>query len=117
MKVIKISEVQSEELTSDLFEGKVMRQPFIENEMSGEFRANLVTFSPGAKSVFHSHTNDQVLYVTEGKGIVATKDKEQVVMPGMMIFIPAGEVHWHGAVPNSSFAHISFTIPGAKTTF
>ena len=117
MKVIKMSEVQSEEAKSDLFEGKVTRQPLITPEMSGAFRANLVTFNPGARNVFHSHTNDQVLYVTEGKGIVATKEEEQTVLPGMIIFIPAGELHWHGATPDSSFAHIAFSIPGAKTTF
>ena len=117
MKVIKISEVPSEEATSDLFKGKVMRQPLINSEMSGQFRANLVSFNPGARNVFHSHTNDQVLYVTDGKGIVATKEEEQAVMSGMMIFIPAGELHWHGAAPDSSFAHIAFSIPGVKTTF
>ena len=117
MNVIKMSEVPSEEATSDLFKGKVTRQPLINAEMSGQFRANLVSFNPGARNVFHSHTNDQVLYVTEGKGIVATKEEEHAVMPGTIILIPAGELHWHGAVPDSSFAHIAFSIPGAKTTF
>ena len=115
MKVIKMSEVKPEEATGGLFKGRVTRQPLIDPVLSGEFRASLITFSPGAKNVFHSHTNDQVLCVTEGKGIVATKEEEQVVTSGMIIFIPAGELHWHGAVSDSSFSHISFTVPGQKT--
>ena len=117
MKVIRMSEVKPEEATGGLFEGNVTRQPLIEPGLSGEFRASLINFSPGAKNVFHSHTNDQVLCITEGEGIVATKEEEHTVTAGTIIFIPAGELHWHGAVPDSSFSHISFTVPGQKTTF
>ena len=117
MKVIKMSEVKPEEVTGNLFEGKVTRQTLIDPELSREFRASLISFSPGGKNVFHAHTNEQVLYVTKGKGIVATEAEEHTVTPGMLILIPAGEVHWHGATRDSSFAHVSFTIPGHKTTF
>ena len=82
-----------------------------------EFVASLTNSSPGAKNVFHSHSCDQLLLITEGKGFAATKDKEHTVTAGTIIFIPDNEVHWHGAVPDSSFSHISFTVPGQKTTF
>jgi len=65
-----------------------------------------VNFSPGAVNVFHTHTSDQILYVTEGKGIVATENEEVTVTPGTIIFIPAGERHWHGATKETAFSHI-----------
>ena len=71
----------------------------------------LITFSPGARNKFHTHTTEQVLYVTDGKGIIATENEETVITPGMLAYIPAGEKHWHGAIEDSSFSHISITPP------
>ena len=117
MKVVKTSDVKPEEATGNLFEGKVTKQSLFDAGMAKELRANLINFGPGAKNVFHTHTNEQILYVTEGEGIVATEHEEQVVTAGTIIFIPAGERHWHGATQNSSFSHISITVPGIKTNF
>ena len=117
MEIIEMSKVEPQEATSSLFEGKVLRRSLINPELSQYFQANLITFDPGAKNVFHSHSKDQILYITEGKGIVATKEEVRTVTPGTIILIPAGELHWHGALPDSSFAHISLTVPGQKTSF
>jgi quercetin dioxygenase-like cupin family protein len=78
--------------------------------------ALLVTFNPGSKLSFHTHSSEQVLFVTEGKGILATRDKEYVVTPGMIIFIPAGEDHYHGATEDSSFTHLAFYKGETKVT-
>ncbi len=117
MKVVKTSDVKPEEATGNLFKGKVTKQSLFGTEMAKELRANLINFGPGAKNVFHTHTNEQILYVTEGEGIVATEHEEQVVTAGTIIFIPSGERHWHGATQNSPFSHISITVPGIKTNF
>lgn len=117
MKIIKMSDAEAKAATGNLFVGEVSRRTLINAELSNEFMASLITFSPGAKNVFHTHTNEQVLYITEGKGIVATEKEEHIVTPGMIVFIPSGELHWHGATKDSSFSHISFTVPGLKTIF
>jgi quercetin dioxygenase-like cupin family protein len=95
-------------------QGPVYRKALIDAKDTGGFGILLVTFSPGARLNFHTHTFEQILYVTEGKGIVATRQKEQTVTPGTVIFIPAGEVHWHGATKDSSFSHIAIQKPGIK---
>jgi quercetin dioxygenase-like cupin family protein len=74
----------------------------------------LVSFGKGARLNFHVHTYEQFLYVTEGKGIVATKTEEKIVTPGMTVYIAPGEVHWHGATKDSKFAHICLQKPGIK---
>jgi len=117
MKIVEMSTVKPEEATSRLFEGKVTRQTLVNPGQSPNFQASMITFSPGAKNIFHSHTKDQLLWITEGRGIVATKEEERIVTAGTMIHIPAGELHWHGAVADSSFSHISFTVPGQETSF
>ena len=55
---------------------------------------------------------EDLLVVTAGKGIVATESERRVVNPGDVIFIPAGEKHWHGAAEDSTFSHIYVSKKG-----
>jgi len=73
-----------------------------------------VSFDPGARTHWHSHPEGQVLYVLEGKAFVKTEDGEHVEAgPGDTVYAPAGELHWHGAAPDSSMTHLSITYGGA----
>lgn len=111
MKVVKTSDIEAQESTSQIFRGKVSMQPII-GKSEDELRVAVVNFSPAAVNVFHTHTSDQILYVTKGKGIVATENEEVSVTPGTFIFIPAGERHWHGATKDTAFSHIFISPPG-----
>jgi quercetin dioxygenase-like cupin family protein len=75
----------------------------------------LVRFEAGAGNKTHAHTGDQVLIITEGEGLVKTESEQHVVTPGMVVYIPRGERHSHGATPDSAFAHISVQTPGETT--
>jgi len=110
-----VSTVESNE-TNDQIVGKgpVIKKELIATKDTGGFGALLVTFKPGARLNFHTHTYEQILYVTEGKGIVATRSEEKVVTPGTIVYIEPGEVHWHGATKDSSFSHICIQKPGIK---
>ncbi len=112
MRIVKPTEPKAEEATSKMFEGKVYRIPLIDDKIAREIRVTMITFNPGARNTFHSHTGEQVLYVTEGKGIVADEQEECIVTPGTVIYIPAGERHWHGATEDSPFSHLSILRPG-----
>ena len=90
-----------------VLQGPISMKRLIDANTSGGFGVLLVTFSPGARLNFHTHPAEQILYVTDGKGIVATKDKEYTVTPGTVISIPPDEVHWHGATKDSSFSHLA----------
>jgi quercetin dioxygenase-like cupin family protein len=84
--------------------------------MSHDFNLNIVNFSAGARYKMHTHTSDQVLFVTAGKGIIATETRQEVITVGDVVHIPAEEKHWHGATPDSAFSHIALTAKGSKTT-
>ena len=116
-KTCLTKQLKNESLPSKLFEGRVYRQSLIDPEIAKEFRVSLITFSPGARNVFHTHTNEQVLYVTDGKGIVATEEEEHIVTPGTVILIPAGDRHWHGATKDTSFSHLSIIVTPGETSF
>ena len=87
--------------------GPVYMRRLINAKTTGGFGVSLVTFGPGARLNFHTHPVEQILYVTEGKGILATKEEEKIVTPGMVVVIPPDEVHWHGATEDSSFTHLA----------
>ena len=118
MKVIKSDDVTEIDASDApiFFGGKVSRRPLVGDGASKFFNFNIVSFAAGARNKFHTHTSDQVLFVTEGRGIVATEQEEVVVSEGDTILIPAGQKHWHGATPESGFAHVALTTPDSETT-
>lgn len=79
---------------------------------SDGWAASLTTFGIGGRLNWHTHDSEQILYITDGRGIVATKDKEYVVTPGTIVYISAGENHWHGATPESTMTHLNIQKAG-----
>ncbi|OGO31954.1 MAG: hypothetical protein A2Z29_06135 [Chloroflexi bacterium RBG_16_56_11] len=115
MIVVNSNSVKPAPLADEIVaKGPVNRRPLIDVKETGGFGAALVTFSPGAKLNFHTHDSEQILYVTDGKGVIATREKEYVVTPGSIVFIPAGEVHMHGATASTSLTHLAVQKVGIK---
>jgi len=111
MKVMWVDYLQVMPDPLGLFFGKVQRQNLLEKGTAGLVVA-MVTFDPGAGNRMHAHTGEQVLVVTEGKGVVATETGDQIVTVGTIVYIPANEMHSHGATKDSAFAHLSIQTPG-----
>jgi 4-carboxymuconolactone decarboxylase len=116
MKVIKTDQVKKETTEAKLFTGPVTMQTFVDTSLSKRFSIRQVNFDRGVRNKFHSHSIEQVLIVTVGKGIVATDKEEITVFPGDIIFIPAGEKHWHGAAKGETFSHLYVMSPDSETT-
>ncbi|MEJ8672712.1 cupin domain-containing protein [Streptomyces sp. MS1.AVA.1] len=73
--------------------------------------AALVRFTPGARTNWHSHANGQTLHITDGVGLVGTRDGNVVrVGAGQTVKCPAGEEHWHGATDTTLMAHIAMVV-------
>ena len=80
-----------------------------------------VTFEPGCRNWWHIHHaksgGGQMLLVTAGRGYYQEWGKEaQEIKPGDVIHIPAGVKHWHGAAPDSWFAHLAIEVSGEETS-
>ena len=116
MIIVQNSDVRAEESTGEMVaQGKVYRKLLISQEMAGGgLQFAEVSFEPGARLASHVHDFEQVIYVTEGTGILATETEEHVVKAGDVVFIPPGEVHWHGATKDASFAHVAAFKGGSK---
>lgn len=78
-----------------------------------------VTFVNGAHTHWHIHHNScQVLVAESGRGYYQIwGEAPHELKPGMVVTIPAGVKHWHGAAPGSMFQHISVmqSVPGITT--
>ena len=90
------------------FTGDVSLTPLIAAPAPARLNAVSVTFSPGARTNWHTHPLGQTLYITDGEGR-AQKDGGPVIalQPGDVIFFAPGERHLHGAAPDSAMTHIA----------
>src|SRR5713226_9717522 len=70
MKVHKPSEIPAQPVNAPLCTGgPVTRQTLLTPEASNDFNLGIVNFSPGARNKMHTHSSDQVLFVTAGKAL------------------------------------------------
>ncbi len=94
--------------TDDKFTGSVrIDTPFKAGEPSNFYGAN-VTFDPGSRTAWHSHTMGQLLIVTSGTGLVQRwGDPVQEIDKGDVVWIPPHQKHWHGASPDSPMSHVA----------
>ncbi len=72
-----------------------------------------VTFEPGCRNNWHiHHKGGQILLVTGGRGYYqAWGEQAQELHPGDVVHIPPEVKHWHGAAPDSWFAHLAVAVP------
>ncbi len=96
----------------DIFEGGVRAKEILPATASGGVRVYDVEFPTGSRTVWHTHSVDQLLIVIDGEGIVATEGEERVVRVGDVIAFPAGERHSSGATADRSMRHLAIMNPG-----
>lgn len=72
-----------------------------------------VTFEQGCRNNWHiHHKGGQVLLCTAGRGYYQEWGKEpQELHAGDVVNIPPEVKHWHGAAPDSWFAHVAIEVP------
>ena len=91
------------------FTGEVWLAPLSEKEELNLPMAN-VTFEPGCRNSWHSHKAGQLLIAAAGIGYYQEKGQPaRRLFPGDIVEIAPGVEHWHGAAPDSWFAHIAIT--------
>src|SRR3954451_19308694 len=100
---------------AEWFTGDVSIEPIVQPHDGSTLNVGSVSFSPGARTAWHSHAGGQHLHVTEGRGLVQARGEAIVsISVGDIVWAPDGEEHWHGAARDSAMTHTSHTI-GAAT--
>ena len=95
------------EMFSKYFIGQAYLAPLTQNKALNCPISN-VTFEPGCRNNWHSHTGGQILVVISGKGYYQARgEAARLLLPGDVVEIPANVEHWHGAAPDSWFSHLA----------
>ena len=90
------------------FSGRCWLAALSKNEKTTGVPIHNVTFEPGCRNNWHSHTGGQILVCVGGEGwYQARGEKARKLLPGMVVEIPPNVEHWHGAGPKTWFAHLS----------
>jgi hypothetical protein len=77
------------------------------------FNLGIVNF-PAVRNKMHTHSSDQVLFVTAGTGIIVPRRRRRKSPVGDVVHITADE-HWHGQT-TFRLSHIALTAKGSTTT-
>ncbi|MCM1312129.1 MAG: carboxymuconolactone decarboxylase family protein [Bacteroides sp.] len=89
------------------FTGTVWIHP-LTNEKNLNVPMFNVTFESGCRNKWHRHSGGQILIATAGTGYYQEKGKPaRRLFPGDIVEIAPDVEHWHGAAPDSWFAHIA----------
>jgi quercetin dioxygenase-like cupin family protein len=93
---------------AEWFTGDVYLTPIYRGAEPSRMSVSLVRFTPGARTNWHRHAVGQTLHVTEGTGLVGTRDGSVVrVRAGDTVICPPDEEHWHGATTDTFMSHLA----------
>jgi quercetin dioxygenase-like cupin family protein len=97
------------------FTGVVYVSTLVKDALTFNCASSNVTFTPGARSHWHTHAAGQILLVTEGVGYYQEKGQPiRLLRKGEVVQAQPGVEHWHGASPQQGMTHISLNVNTEK---
>lgn len=115
MPVIKAGARPTRQAPAANFTGVVWMDEVVVGEKPSRMRATRVSFTPGARTNWHTHPVGQVLHVLSGEGRYQQEGEAVVALfPGDTVIIPPDARHWHGAAPGSLFSHLAMSETSDK---
>ncbi|MFJ2987177.1 cupin domain-containing protein [Collimonas sp. NPDC087041] len=93
---------------AEYFTGTVRVDPLFPANAPARALGVSVTFEPGARTAWHTHPLGQTLIVTAGRGLIQLWEGPiQEINAGDVVWIAAGEKHWHGASVATAMTHVA----------
>jgi quercetin dioxygenase-like cupin family protein len=93
---------------SDWFTGDVYIDAVGTPSGASRLSANIVHFTPGARTAWHTHPNGQTIFVLEGVCLCQSRGGPiDLVRPGDRVFFEPDEEHWHGATATRFMTHLA----------
>jgi len=108
MNIVRSCTQPSGKGPAEWFTGAVRIDPLFGPPEPARVAGALVTFEPGARTVWHTHPLGQTLIVMTGCGRVQReRGPIEEIRPGDVVWFEPGEKHWHGASPATAMSHIA----------
>lgn len=110
MQITRSGSQPSQKGSAEYFAGSVRIDSRFQGSAPARIGGAFVTFEPGARTAWHTHPLGQTLIVTAGCGWVQRDGSvKEEIRPGDVVWIPAGEKHWHGATATTAMSHIAIS--------
>jgi len=110
MQVIRSANRKTGRGPATNFTGTVFSDEVVTPTSPSRMRASVVSFTPGARTAWHSHPVGQTLFCLSGAGRVQREGEQvQEIRAGDTVIIPPNVRHWHGAAPDKLFAHLAMS--------
>src|SRR5579862_8813779 len=101
MPVIRAANRTTKQGAASTFTGTVFQDEVVVGQTPSRMRGSVVSFTPGARTAWHSHPVGQTLFCLSGAGRVQREGEQlQEIRPGDTVIIPPDVRHWHGAAPD-----------------
>jgi quercetin dioxygenase-like cupin family protein len=96
------------------FTGRVWRSDFIRPTDPDGLAGSRFLYEPGARSFWHMHEQEQAIIGVYGRGLICWEGLDGPTDFGLGDWwhVEPGVPHWHGATPDSAFAHLAVTAGG-----
>lgn len=109
-RVVRAAERPTKQGAAANFSGTVFQDEVVVGQNPSRMRATVVSFTPGARTGWHSHPVGQTLYCLSGIGRICFEgEAPQILHPGDTVLIPPDTRHWHGAAPDRLFSHLAMS--------
>jgi len=97
------------------YSGEVWDEIVARGEPPSRLIVGRATFTPGARTAWHSHPHGQVLVAETGIGRTqAAGEAVREIRPGETVSVGAGQLHWHGAAPDRVFTQLAMQETGIE---
>jgi quercetin dioxygenase-like cupin family protein len=101
---------RGEKIPGGHFTGDAWLEMLVPADGTSNCTVGNVTYAPGSRSNWHSHTGRQVLLITGGRGFFqADSSPARTLKAGDVVKIDPGIKHWHGAAPDAWLVHIAIS--------
>lgn len=115
MEIIRAGSRPTNPGPADWFTGEVWIDEVVAVQAPERPGSLRVTFTPGARTAWHTHPAGQTLHVTVGTGRVGRADGSiEQINAGDTVWFEPGERHWHGAGPDTLMTHIAIQAADAS---
>jgi quercetin dioxygenase-like cupin family protein len=111
MRIFRDTDAPSRPVDANSFVGSAGTKLLASADEGASVNVYRVTFEPGGRTNWHTHSGPQWLFVTEGQIRVQCwgKPPSQLAAGDAVVFYP-GEKHWHGAPQDAPGVHIAVNI-------